>query len=97
MLLVCRDCSCFGFVPTLLVCREYSDFGGCSCVTGLQRLFLFRVCSYVTGLQRVFWFRWLFLCYWSAESVLVSVVLLTLLVYRDCSGFSGCPCAGGLS
>ena len=71
-----------GVVLVLLVCREYSGFGGC---------------SYVTGLQRVFLLRWLFFCYWSADSVLVTVVVLVLLFCSERSGFSGCPCAGGLS
>ena len=67
VLLACRECFSFGFVLTLLVCRQCYGFGGCSCVIGLQR---------------VFWFRWLFLRYWSAESVLVTVVVLLLLVCR---------------
>ena len=79
-------------VLVLLVCREYSGFGGCFYVTGLLRVFLFRVCSYVTGLQRVFWLRWLFFCYWSAESVLVFVTVLVLLVCREFSCYGGCSC-----
>ena len=86
----------FVAVLVLLVCRECSCYGGCSCVTGLQRVFLL---------------RWLSLCYWPAESVLVSGlflrywyvdsvmvlgVVLVLLVCREYSGFGGCSYVTGL-